>query len=74
MLPLQVKGAMIARIFSSLFGAAWDERYTFTSPFASPLSAMAALSRYSFPFTHHAVRATYAHCRTTVKSEAVCFY
>ncbi|ABV15398.1 hypothetical protein CKO_04341 [Citrobacter koseri ATCC BAA-895] len=70
----QGKGAMIARIFSCLYGAAWDDHITLTSPSTSPFCATIA-PFFDLPsFSHHAVRAAHAHCGTTVRSEAVCFY
>ncbi|ALD78282.1 hypothetical protein P10159_3527 [Citrobacter portucalensis] len=73
-LRLKVKGAMIARIFSCLNGAAWDDITPPTSPSTSPFCATFAPSCDLSLRSHHAVRAAHAHCRITVKSEAICFY
>ncbi|HAT8014849.1 hypothetical protein E2R62_21875 [Citrobacter rodentium] len=65
---------MIARIFFSLPGAARDECCFYTSPSASPFSAIPAPFRLLPPLSRHAVRVAHAHCRTTVRSERLCFY
>ncbi|EPF13778.1 hypothetical protein HMPREF0201_03970 [Cedecea davisae DSM 4568] len=70
-LNLPKEGAMIARIFLSTTG-----RFDVHSQFPRIFRDSARPCSYFLPksLAHHAVRATYARCRTTVKSGLTWFY